>query len=164
MLLALGLPAPARAQSWPSAGRTPADSRDQPELAINPLTAHGLAPKWVFTTRGDVSATPTVAGGVVYVPDWGGYLSAVNASLADGRAAVGGAWTALDPLTGAIECWEPPKSGARLVLASKQLFRPGGQWPVHPRCSTPTPPSVCVWRSAGCRASCAPPRPAPPRG
>jgi outer membrane protein assembly factor BamB len=38
-----------------------------------------LAPKWVFTTHGDVSATPTVADGVVYFPDFGGYLNAVNA-------------------------------------------------------------------------------------
>jgi hypothetical protein len=31
-----------------------------------------------FTTGGDVSATPTVSGDVVYFPDWAGNLFAVN--------------------------------------------------------------------------------------
>ena len=39
-----------------------------------------LAPKWVFTTHGNVSATPTVAGGLVYFPDSGGYLYALHAN------------------------------------------------------------------------------------
>jgi polyvinyl alcohol dehydrogenase (cytochrome) len=34
--------------------------------------------KWVFTTGGDVSATPTVSGDAVYFPDWAGNLFAVN--------------------------------------------------------------------------------------
>ena len=37
-----------------------------------------LAVKWAFTTHGDVSATPTVANGVVYFPDFGGYINAVE--------------------------------------------------------------------------------------
>jgi len=32
----------------------------------------------VFTTGGDVSATPTVDGDAVYFPDWGGNLFAVE--------------------------------------------------------------------------------------
>ena len=38
-----------------------------------------LAVKWQFSTAGDVSATPTVAGNMVYVPDWGGNLYALRA-------------------------------------------------------------------------------------
>lgn len=38
-----------------------------------------LAPKWVFTTHGDVSADPAVVGGAIYFPDWGGYLNKVDA-------------------------------------------------------------------------------------
>jgi polyvinyl alcohol dehydrogenase (cytochrome) len=44
-----------------------------------------MKPKWVFTMNGSQgeSATPTVADGVVYFPDWNGYLFAV--SRGDGR-------------------------------------------------------------------------------
>jgi polyvinyl alcohol dehydrogenase (cytochrome) len=67
--------------SWTSASQSILGNRSQPlDHAINPGNAAELAPKWVFTDHGDVSATPTVAGGVVYFPDFGGYLNAVNAS------------------------------------------------------------------------------------
>ena len=39
-----------------------------------------LKVKWTFTTGGDVSARAAVVGGVVYFPDWGGNLHAVNAN------------------------------------------------------------------------------------
>jgi polyvinyl alcohol dehydrogenase (cytochrome) len=38
-----------------------------------------LAPKWVFTTGGEVSARAAVVNNVAYFPDWGGNLWAVNA-------------------------------------------------------------------------------------
>ena len=38
-----------------------------------------LAVKWAFTTGGDVSATPTVEGNAVYVPDWAGNLFKIDA-------------------------------------------------------------------------------------
>ncbi len=66
--------------SWPSASQSILGNRSQPlDFAINPQNVSQLAPKWVFTDHGDVSATPTVADGVVYFPDFGGYLNAVNA-------------------------------------------------------------------------------------
>jgi polyvinyl alcohol dehydrogenase (cytochrome) len=37
-------------------------------------------PKWTFTTGGDVSARAAVVNGVVYFPDWGGNLWALNRS------------------------------------------------------------------------------------
>lgn len=45
---------------------------------INPSTVSQLKVKWVFTTSGDVSATPTVEPGGLYVPDWGGTLYKIN--------------------------------------------------------------------------------------
>ena len=39
-----------------------------------------LKPKWVFTTGGDVTATPAVANGVVYFPDFAGNFYAVKAA------------------------------------------------------------------------------------
>lgn len=40
----------------------------------------GLAVKWVATTGGDVSATPTIHAGSVYVPDFAGNLFRIDAS------------------------------------------------------------------------------------
>ncbi len=47
---------------------------------INSGNAGLLQQKWVFQTAGDVSATPTVSQGSVYVPDWGGYVYRINAA------------------------------------------------------------------------------------
>ncbi len=49
------------------------------ENEINPDNAAKLQQKWVFQTAGDVSATPTVSQGSVYVPDWGGFIYRINA-------------------------------------------------------------------------------------
>jgi polyvinyl alcohol dehydrogenase (cytochrome) len=65
---------------WTSASQSILGNRSQPlDFSINPQNVGELAPKWVFTDHGDVSATPTVADGAVYFPDFGGYLNAVNA-------------------------------------------------------------------------------------
>jgi polyvinyl alcohol dehydrogenase (cytochrome) len=75
------VPAAASAANWTSAGHGVSDDRDQPlEFRINPLNAGRLKPKWVFTTHGSESATPTVNNGVVYFPDFGGYENAVDAA------------------------------------------------------------------------------------
>ncbi|MER6998724.1 PQQ-binding-like beta-propeller repeat protein [Streptomyces sp. NPDC000410] len=77
---------PARTRSvpvkpeWVSAGQNNHNTRHAAtERAIGPKNVGKLAPKWTFTTAGDVSATPTVVGGTVYVPDWGGKLWAIDA-------------------------------------------------------------------------------------
>lgn len=70
---------------WTSAGQNTADTHyAATEKTIGPNNVGHLRPRWTFTTGGDVSATPTVVDGVVYVPDWSGNLYAVNA--ATGRA------------------------------------------------------------------------------
>lgn len=67
--------------SWTSSGNGLANWRDQPnETVINPGNVKDLTPKWVYLTAGDVSATPSVEDGAVYVPDWGGNVSKVNAA------------------------------------------------------------------------------------
>lgn len=43
-------------------------------------TVSKLAVKWTFDAKGDVSATPAVVGGQVYVPDWGGMLHKLDAA------------------------------------------------------------------------------------
>lgn len=64
------------------------------ETTISPANASRLGVKWAFTTTGDVSATPTIADGLLYVPDWGPTLTS---SIALG----GGSLFALDAKTGA---------------------------------------------------------------
>jgi polyvinyl alcohol dehydrogenase (cytochrome) len=67
--------------SWQFAGNDIGNSRTQPlETKLNADNVGHLAVKWTFTSHGDVSATPTVANGIVYFPDWGGYVNAVNAN------------------------------------------------------------------------------------
>jgi polyvinyl alcohol dehydrogenase (cytochrome) len=65
---------------WGMIGKDAANSRDQPfEHVIGPADVGRLAPKWVATTAGDVSATPAVVGGAVYFPDFGGMLWKLDA-------------------------------------------------------------------------------------
>jgi polyvinyl alcohol dehydrogenase (cytochrome) len=67
--------------SWRSVGHGLSDDWDQPlEFKINPVNVFRLKPAWVFITHGSVSATPAVYDGVVYFPDFGGYMNAVNAA------------------------------------------------------------------------------------
>lgn len=67
--------------SWLFGGSDITNSRTQPaETKLSRDNVGGLAVKWTAPTHGDVSATPTVANGVVYFPDWGGYINAVDAN------------------------------------------------------------------------------------
>jgi polyvinyl alcohol dehydrogenase (cytochrome) len=71
---------PAAAQSdWTMGGQNLANTRHQgAETVLGPDNVSGLRTKWVFTTGGDVSATPAVAGDAVYVPDWAGNLFKID--------------------------------------------------------------------------------------
>ncbi|MCG5071958.1 PQQ-binding-like beta-propeller repeat protein [Paraburkholderia tagetis] len=84
LIAGLTTAAPAAAQSvgdWPMGGQNPHDTRSAlGEHAIGPNDVAKLAPRWSLETDGNVSATPTVVDGVVYVPDFGGSLWAVDAS------------------------------------------------------------------------------------
>jgi polyvinyl alcohol dehydrogenase (cytochrome) len=82
VLLAIGVSSASAAApaSWLFGGNDITNSRTQSaETKISSSNVGQLAPKWTAPTHGDVSATPTVANGVVYFPDWGGYINAVNA-------------------------------------------------------------------------------------
>jgi polyvinyl alcohol dehydrogenase (cytochrome) len=66
--------------SWPSWGGNLENSHgSDSESAINTETVRDLKVKWQFTTGGDVSSTPTVEDGSVYVTDWGGFIHRVDA-------------------------------------------------------------------------------------
>ena len=71
--------ATARSSEWTSASQSISGNRAQAVTSINTANVGSLGLDWTFTDHGDVSATPTVADGAVYFPDFGGYLNAVNA-------------------------------------------------------------------------------------
>ena len=64
---------------WTTAGQDLSNTRHQEnETRIGVDTVSQLAVKWVATTGGEVSATPSVDGTKVYVPDWAGNLFAFD--------------------------------------------------------------------------------------
>src|SRR4051812_14042167 len=68
-----------RSGQWRIAGQDLSNSWNQPaEHFLPPANVASLTPKWVFTAGSDVSATPTVDGDIVYVPDWAGNLFAID--------------------------------------------------------------------------------------
>ena len=80
-LAGVGLSQSSGAGDWTIAGQNLDNSRSQPnEHTITAANVNTLAMKWVFTTGADVSATPTVADGAIYFPDWSGNLYAIKAS------------------------------------------------------------------------------------
>src|SRR5712671_267746 len=89
LLLVAGLTAQSQSPEsksgqWRIAGQNLSNTWSQPnEHSISPANVKDLTPKWVFTTGGDVSATPTVDGDAVYFPDWAGNLFAVKKQSGD---------------------------------------------------------------------------------
>ena len=108
-----------RAQ-WHVSGHDFANSRSQPaEVRIGPANAHSLTMKWVFTTGGDVSATPTVAGDAVYFPDWAGNLFAVNKET--GKLIWSHKISDYDGSSGALSRTSPAIHGNDLILGDIEV-------------------------------------------
>src|SRR5260370_600502 len=113
-----------RSGKWQIAGQNLNDTRSQPaEHSMSPDKVQGLSPKWTFTTGGDVSATPTVAGDAVYFPDWGGNLFAVKKD--SGRLIWSHKISDYDGIDGAISRVSPAIDGDQLIIGdilnSKQV-------------------------------------------
>lgn len=101
--------------SWRVMGQNLSDTRSQPnEHIINTSNVGTLTPKWVFTTGGDVSATPTVAGNAVYFPDWAGNLYAVNKDT--GQLIWSQKISAYDGFSTAISRVSPAVYGSELII------------------------------------------------
>ena len=78
VLMLMGLPtAHAQSGAWPMFGQNAANTASNNTATLK--NAARLAKKWTFTTGGEVSARPSVVDNVVYVPDWGGNLWALDA-------------------------------------------------------------------------------------
>jgi outer membrane protein assembly factor BamB len=78
------MPLVGRGSDWQMSGNDLTNDltndRNQPqETLIDVGNVATLKPAWTFKTLGSISATPLVAGGYVYLPDWGGGLHKLNA-------------------------------------------------------------------------------------
>jgi polyvinyl alcohol dehydrogenase (cytochrome) len=64
---------------WQSFGQNVCNTRSTSLAGVlAPQTASKLSVKWTYSAAGDISATPAVVDGDVYVPDWGGMMSRIN--------------------------------------------------------------------------------------
>jgi polyvinyl alcohol dehydrogenase (cytochrome) len=113
-----------RSGQWRIAGQNLSNSWSQPaEHSISPSNVKGLTPKWVFTTGGDVSATPTVDGNAVYFPDWAGNLFAVEKDT--GRLIWSHKISEYDGVEGAVSRVSPAVDGNQVIIGdipnSKQV-------------------------------------------
>lgn len=67
-------------QNWSMRGQNYSNTSSQRgDDLINPSDVADLQVKWTYTAAGDISATPAVVNGYVYVPDWGGNLTKLDA-------------------------------------------------------------------------------------
>jgi polyvinyl alcohol dehydrogenase (cytochrome) len=112
--------------AWPSAGQNLSNTRTQPlEFKIRPGNAWRLKPKWIFTTHGNVSATPTVWHGAVYFPDWGGYIYALEA--ASGKVIWQRQMSSYDGVSGSFSRVSPAVHGNELIFGDNfEDLHPGG--------------------------------------
>jgi len=67
-------------RDWPMYGQNVCNTRSARGGPLGPSTAAKLKVKWTFEAAGDVSATPAVVAGQLYVPDWGGMLHRIDAA------------------------------------------------------------------------------------
>ena len=71
----------ALAADWPCSGRDVHNTRNaEDEHVLDSSRIAELKPLWTLTTDGNVAATPAVVDGMVYAPDFGGSLWAVDAA------------------------------------------------------------------------------------
>ena len=111
--------AEAQIVQWPIAGQGPANLRSQPaETFLGTGNASTLMPKWVFTTGGDVSATPTVSATTVFVPDWAGNLFAIN--LANGQLVWSHHISDYDGSAGAVTRVSPALYNNSLIIGDSE--------------------------------------------
>ena len=115
---------------WRVAGQNLANTRYQAtENKISPTNVSELQVQWVFTTENDVSATPTVFGNDVYVPDWAGNLFSIDQKT--GRANWSRKISDYTGVAGSMSRNSPAVDGNALILGT---WPPGGQvasgkWP-----------------------------------
>jgi polyvinyl alcohol dehydrogenase (cytochrome) len=101
--------------NWPVGGQNIRNTRHQAvETQISPANASRLAVKWAFSTPAGVTATPTVSDGVVYFPDWAGFLYAVQAN--NGRQIWRRSISEYNGVAGSVSRISPAVDGDQLII------------------------------------------------
>ncbi|HZU24489.1 MAG TPA: PQQ-binding-like beta-propeller repeat protein [Bryobacteraceae bacterium] len=101
--------------AWPVLGQNLRNTRNQnAEHQIGTQNVKTLAPRWVFTTGSDVSATPTVLDDAVYFPDWSGNLFAVHRNT--GQLIWSHKISEYDNVSGSLSRTSPTISGDDLII------------------------------------------------
>ncbi len=114
---------------WTMGGQNLRNWRNQEHTRISRENVAKLKTKWVFTTGGDVTATPAVANGIVYFPDFAGNFYAVDAKTGSQvwQQQVG-TWTGVP---GDYARNDPAIHGDTLILgdqAGNNAFWNGSEW------------------------------------
>lgn len=112
--------------NWSVAGQGLQNTRHQAsEHQLGPGNVASLQVKWQFTTGGDVSATPAVHGGRVYVPDWAGNLYALDRETGAQlwRASI----AAATGIPGDKSRVTPAVAGGRVYVGTQGPFGGGGR-------------------------------------
>jgi polyvinyl alcohol dehydrogenase (cytochrome) len=125
-LLGGALATAAGGTDWNSAGGNLQNTRFQAsEKTLSVSNVDELEPKWVFTTGGDVSATPAVVGDTVYFPDRAGNLYAVDKWTGQER------WrssiAAATGVAGDYARATPAIAGNKVVVGTQGPFGGGGR-------------------------------------
>ncbi|HXM54819.1 MAG TPA: PQQ-binding-like beta-propeller repeat protein [Candidatus Dormibacteraeota bacterium] len=102
-------------EAWTMGGQNLANTRTNAFAnAISPRNAGRLAPKWTAQVHGDVSSTPAVVDGAVYITDWGGFLTKLDA--ATGRVIWAHRVSEYDGIAGSISRTSPLVAGGRVFI------------------------------------------------
>ena len=100
---------------WPFAGQNLFNTHSHPaEDQISPANVATLVEKWSLTTAGNVTATPTVYQGVMYVPDMGGQLWAVTAD--SGKVRWSRSIASYTGIAGDVSRTSPAIAGEAIIL------------------------------------------------
>lgn len=112
--------------NWTTAGQGLQNTRHQSaENELGPANVASLQVKWMFTAAGDVSATPAVQGGRVYVPDWAGYLYAIDRETGEPiwRSSI----AAATGIPGDKARTTPAVAGGKVYIGTQGPFGGGGK-------------------------------------
>jgi polyvinyl alcohol dehydrogenase (cytochrome) len=112
--------------NWPVGGESIRNTRHQAaETQISPANASRLVVKWAFDAAGGVTATPTVSDGVVYFPDWAGFLYAVRADT--GKLIWRRSISEYNGREGTVSRVSPAVHGDQLIIGENDTVTPGGR-------------------------------------
>jgi polyvinyl alcohol dehydrogenase (cytochrome) len=108
--------------NWSMSGQGITNWRYQPdENKLNAQNVGSLSAAWIANLAGDVSSTPAVVDGVVYVTDWGGKITALNATT--GAVVWQTDVASASGVPGALSRTAPAVSGSSVVFGTQRGAR-----------------------------------------